>query len=243
MLTETLSRFWYLIEIIQSNKINDYYYCFSLGWEYENLEVLYPRIKFLLNAFGVKSDRIIVCAENGFYGNFIIPSQGYKLFSTCAVDIVSVYQTFSKMCISSFSGDHDNMVYLSRSRFKGARKLLNEICVERLFEERGFKVVHPESLPIEQQIAIVAQATHVAGCYGSQMHLSFFMREGAKKLVICNLHTLQVDEALISKITKSNLFIYFSQSAVFESAERNDSAWTLPNLASLDNAISNFISC
>ena len=76
----------------------------------------------------------------------------------------------------------DSQVYLSRSRFhlgkvRARRIRSNQTWHERLdtaFAETGFRVVHPELLPIDEQIRLVRGAAIIAGASGSALHLSAF---------------------------------------------------------------------
>lgn len=61
--------------------------------------------------------------------------------------------------------DTPERVYISRSRVAG-RGLVNEPAVEDLFREKGFTIVHPQELPIEDQIRIFANARFLASGRG-----------------------------------------------------------------------------
>jgi len=64
-------------------------------------------------------------------------------------------------------------IYLSRSRFNG-RRFVNGEQIEALFARRGFKVLHPETLPLAEQIALASQAQVIAGEEGSALCNAFF---------------------------------------------------------------------
>lgn len=66
-------------------------------------------------------------------------------------------------------------VYLSRSRLADDRRLtLGERRLEGLLANRGVRIVHPQELPLEEQIRIVAGASTVIGLAGSALHLTVF---------------------------------------------------------------------
>ena len=83
-------------------------------------------------------------------------------------------------------------VYLSRTRFHSGRvgagrartKPAWDARLDDLFAEAGFLVVHPETLPIGEQIALVRGADVLAGLSGSALHLSAFATPGTRVVVV-----------------------------------------------------------
>jgi capsular polysaccharide biosynthesis protein len=77
------------------------------------------------------------------------------------------------------------MLYLSRRQLKRRlRRLSNGAAVERRMARRGFAVVHPQHMSLVDQINAAAGADLIAGVDGSALHLSVFMRPGARMLVL-----------------------------------------------------------
>jgi hypothetical protein len=74
-------------------------------------------------------------------------------------------------------------IFLSRSRI-GRRPLLNEAEVEALFARYGFAIVHPETLLIEEQIALIQGARMIAGIGGTAMHLAAFAKPDSRVLIV-----------------------------------------------------------
>ena len=69
-------------------------------------------------------------------------------------------------------------LYLSRSRLPPQCRLLAE--EEQLEEElraRGWRVIYPETLPMPEQLRLLAEAPIIAGCVGSAMHLLMYFGE------------------------------------------------------------------
>jgi hypothetical protein len=82
-------------------------------------------------------------------------------------------------------GGGGTMIYLSRRLLKRRlRRLSNDAAVERRMARRGFAVVHPQHMSLVDQINAAAGADVVAGVDGSALHLSAFMRPGARMLVL-----------------------------------------------------------
>lgn len=86
-------------------------------------------------------------------------------------------------------------VFLSRTGHNAARRAQGhrsagrstpawDAAVDRIFEEAGFAVARPEELPVDEQVALVADADLVAGASGSALHLSAFSPSSARVLEI-----------------------------------------------------------
>lgn len=76
-------------------------------------------------------------------------------------------------------------IYLSRSKLPARKRVAaNEAAIEELMAARRFRIVHPEELPIKDQVLLIRGARVIAGCDGSAMHLSAFARPGTRVLAI-----------------------------------------------------------
>ena len=74
------------------------------------------------------------------------------------------------------------------SRRKAAddwRPFLNQDSIEAMAVEAGFAAIHPERLPLLDQIALFRGARRIAGQYGSGLHATIFSRPG---VVVGGLH-------------------------------------------------------
>jgi capsular polysaccharide biosynthesis protein len=80
---------------------------------------------------------------------------------------------------------HASRIYLSRRLLKRRlRRLSNDAAAERRLARRGFTIVHPQHMSLVDQINTAANADVIAGVDGSALHLSAFMRPGARMLVL-----------------------------------------------------------
>ena len=64
-------------------------------------------------------------------------------------------------------------LYLSRTQWAKVRTS-DETILERHFSARGYDVTHLETLSLEDQIATIRGARHVAGCTGTALHWSLY---------------------------------------------------------------------
>jgi capsular polysaccharide biosynthesis protein len=66
-------------------------------------------------------------------------------------------------------------IYISRKQSgREYRPLRNRDAIEAMAAACGFAIVHPEQIPIRDQVAMFQRATHIIGEYGSALHASIF---------------------------------------------------------------------
>ncbi len=76
-------------------------------------------------------------------------------------------------------------LFISRERSgRALRTLINRERIEQLASEAGFAIVHPEQLPLLEQVRLFQGATHIIGEYGSALHATIFSPRGT---LVCAL--------------------------------------------------------
>lgn len=71
-------------------------------------------------------------------------------------------------------------VYVSRAKLPDTMRTYNEEKIQKVFERNGFHVIYPETLPLQQQVAIIGNCKYLAGCAGTALHMGLFMRPGGR---------------------------------------------------------------
>lgn len=84
---------------------------------------------------------------------------------------------------------NNRRLFLSRSRLKqnqAARHLPSEQSgrLDELFTELGYSVIHPQELPLAQQLTLVRHASFIVGCVGSQLHTLAFAADTPPNLLV-----------------------------------------------------------
>lgn len=83
------------------------------------------------------------------------------------------------------AADGPPRLLLSRARAgRDGRRVANRPAIEAAAAAAGFAVVHPETLPLVRQVALLRGARQVVGEYGSQLHATIFASPGT---VVCAL--------------------------------------------------------
>ena len=134
-----------------------------------------------LELLGIKRENIIILEQTTRFRNVYVPDQGFNIpvYSSDKygqeLDKIGQNVKESKVIYSK--------VYLSRSKLK-ARKTYGEEKVQKIFERNGYKIIYPETLPLEKQIALIKDCKVLAGCAGTALHLSGFMKPGGMVIQI-----------------------------------------------------------
>ncbi len=122
----------------------------------------------------------------------LVPSRPVLLKQWARPPAVDLWQRISSAVGSR--GPH-RRVYLSRTSFHAdasARVRSDQawdVLLDSRFANAGFAVVHPETMPIAEQIELVRGARVLAGLSGSAMHLSAFAEPGTTVLSIGDRRT------------------------------------------------------
>lgn len=105
----------------------------------------------------------------------LVPELGVILGEDYHPEMRAVYDTIRDTLIGPVGAADETPVYLSRTRLPTAlRATRNEPALEERLAARGFRIVHPQELPIEEQIRTVARARTVVGLEGTALHLTLF---------------------------------------------------------------------
>lgn len=122
--------------------------------------------------------------------------------------------------------DTPERVYISRSRVAG-RGLVNEPAVEDLFREKGFTIVHPQELPIEDQIRIFANARFLASAGGSAAHNALFAPQNARVLILSSDSWLVNADILLSQTPGRLAYVFGEPLERPVEGHRSQSDWRI----------------
>ena len=175
-ITETLSTFW-IFEKFPAAEFNYFLLSpFVFGSKIPDYALKCFR------AFGIDPEKVVLMSDHAMScEELVVPERLLRLNHSADASLRWVYRTISSRV--GTVGDPCERIYLSRrklSRRNLTRVIANEVMVEKLFRQAGFRVIYPEELPFEIQLGLYDRATMVAGPSGSALHNSLFMKAGAK---------------------------------------------------------------
>lgn len=82
-------------------------------------------------------------------------------------------------------------LFLSRSELQAPRRghVQNQVEIENIFENRGFHIIHPEKILIEDQAYLFDGAEVIAGFSGSALHNVLFTRPQTTVIELCDIRS------------------------------------------------------
>lgn len=194
-LLEGLSRWWLLALLPEPVRAELRFVLYDeqplQAWQLEVLECL-----------GVAAERIVYLTEPLRCERMIVPAAAYHLHRGASS---AQRDTWERIARAFDRGAGPARVYLSRSRYGRKRALVDEAEVEQHFQRRGFVVLHPQELPIAEQVAAVRQAGLIAGSAGSAMYLSAFAHRRARKLIVSPRNFSFRDDQIIAYLCGGQL--------------------------------------
>lgn len=113
--------------------------------------------------------------------------------------------------LSSFEKSACRKLYVTRSGTGPGSTLFNHEEIEVLFVRNGFEVVSPESLSVAAQLSLFAQASQIAGEYGSGLHNSIFSPPGIPVLCLQSEAMKQFVQAGIGAVMRQPTGFVFGQ--------------------------------
>jgi capsular polysaccharide biosynthesis protein len=184
-LLESLARAWHLTRCHPAPLV-----VFHGGAQ--TLAALGPFAHTIFRALDVDPSKVIMAHEDLRVRQLILPAAQYLNTVKGSPGMCVVFDHLREKLLASQPARSrtPGKVYMTRRNLSptalagGERRgFLNEHEAEDLFRRRGYEVVSPENLPFEEQVAIVANATHVAGLSGAALHLILLNSRPDTKLI------------------------------------------------------------
>ena len=151
----------------------------TAGWDLSRLSYLLPMdtpywVDRLLLMIGIRADQLVRYTDAVMADELLIPTKIRHLhvFSPILADV-------QKFLLDQLTPSLDqslkyDRLYLTRRVGKIKREMRMESEIEAIARKAGFRVVQPEKLPLEHQLAMFRHARVIGGEYGSALHGSLF---------------------------------------------------------------------
>jgi len=130
-------------------------------------------------------------------------------------------------CLTFPREESRTKIWLSRSRVNSG-KIVNEEGIEAELEKIGYRIIHPESLPLREQVRLLSTSDIVAGFDGSQFFSFLFARRIRGQFFIFNRRE-QIADTVIHALERRK--ITFSANALpvkYVEGARADARFFLP---------------
>lgn len=127
----------------------------------------------LLKASGVDPFSIQSVRSDSLISHLLVPSRMFRPRTFVAHELSTIMLRTGQNLMGESSRPRLDKIYISRRALNSPTRVVeNEHSVEQFFTSRGFFVVHPELIPIEEQLYLFANCKMIGGVAGSFFHLA-----------------------------------------------------------------------
>ena len=168
-ITESLSRYWGPEPAERFDHLVSYNFVHNGGRPF-----VQRFHRHLTDILGIPIKRVRFLREAVRYDEIVVPEQLWIYDQHANERLRGIY---ARITDRHAGPKTSGRVFLSRANYPGAR-LSNILAIEKTFASFGFKVLYPEELPIQRQLALYANCEILASPSGSGMHNCLFTRPG-----------------------------------------------------------------
>ena len=166
---DSMVRLWFWVKHAKDN----YKIAFILKEKFDPLTTYHAE---LLDLLGISTERIFIIDTPTQFKTVIVPCQSVYWVEGYDSELFSVVYDLVR---NSVTPHKEEKIYLSRSKFE-KKDIFGENYFEKFFENKGYKVIYPEQLPLKEQIAYMAGAKEVVCTTGTLAHHALFSKNGTK---------------------------------------------------------------
>lgn len=179
MLVDGFARLWYLVGHCDFDVVVFLECPFKFASDFDPFDFIR-----LLIPSGI---RVEIVSTPTRFREVVVPDEAFYPFGEVSREFVLPFDAIA----SNLPKGEFKRVYLSRSRYQqtieeGVEKtaVFNECWYESFFARRGFEIVHPEILPVERQISIIAGAEEIVSTVGTMTHMLLFASQDASVVIL-----------------------------------------------------------
>lgn len=160
-------------------------------------------------AFGQEADSVIFVPKHGKLSNFksayrldywnllgldkevtlapepieveelLVPGQGFGLGKIARG--TPEFQETMRALTARVPDDEPRKIYISRTKFLGRGGIIAEQIVEENMARNGYTIMHPERMPLIDQLRYYKSASHIVGVDSSAFHIAGMVADSSKK--------------------------------------------------------------
>ena len=131
----------------------------------------------------MEKERIIYVNKPTQFRSVTVPDQAQQ-FSDKAFTFTKEFLLPYQAIKAHVKPGKKKKIYLTRREFKNVAVCFNEKYFEEFFMERGFEVVSPEKMSVEEQISLVMGADEIATTMGTLAHWVIFAKPTARFIML-----------------------------------------------------------
>lgn len=196
LLLESLSRAWYLRQADPALKV--VFHSANAAQTGFATWVL-----ALLEAFGVPESRMLKLNTPARLSRAIVPESLFEQMYAAHPEVVRPFRDVA----ARFAGDvqpTDQPLYLSRRLLSSRqRPIVGEVELEELLASNGFRIAHPETMTIDEQVRLINGHRNIFSSLGSAAHTVLFALHRPRLHLLANRDDIPANYFLCSALAEA----------------------------------------
>lgn len=138
-----------------------------------------PMIWRMLELLDIPEERVLLVTEPTRFSRIYVPDVAYELLGSAHEEAIRPFAQMTERVLGGAARDVSSQpVYLSQGGIPDQGKAaVGERDLEAALRERGYRIVYPEMLTIDDQIRVFNEHTDYVGIYGAPCHSVLFSRQ------------------------------------------------------------------
>ncbi|MBQ3395735.1 MAG: glycosyltransferase family 61 protein [Synergistaceae bacterium] len=153
-----------------------------------------------------KYDRIILPDESFFH-----TSDGIRFFTPEYVETINIVRDYA---IKNMKPVKSKKLYYSYSGYTSG-KSVGEDKLEKYFSSKGYEIIHPEKLSLDEQLNLLVNCESFASTVGSCSHNMIFLRDDTEVILIPRANYMMGYEAALDHVHNLKISYVDSSFSIF----------------------------
>ena len=213
-ITDCIRFLWFLNSNEYKNKFKEYKLVGAQLWRFK----FKGNFKRIFEILGINCDEIELVREITRYDEIVIPDECFmrdeqceynRLFTKEYVELVDKIRNYA---IEHKTPTDCKKIYYSDSN---KRTQIGENVLEEYFKSKGYKIIHPEKLSLDQQLNYLINCESFASTVGSISHNILFLPNGTNVILIPRLNSLNRYQLALNQIHNLNITYIDSSLSLF----------------------------
>ncbi|MBR0151370.1 MAG: glycosyltransferase family 61 protein [Synergistaceae bacterium] len=214
LITDNMRLLWFLHSNDYAEKFSQckLIYCPVMDFKLEG------NYKRMLEILGIDCSKLTPVTRLSRYSRIILPDEcffkndaGIRFFTP---EYVSTIDAVRDYAASIARPGTPEKIYYSYSSYKSG-KTFGEDKLERYFASKGYAIIHPERLTLDEQLTLLAGCKSFASTIGSCAHNMIFLRDGAEVILIPRANYFAAYQPVLDQVHRLNIHYVDSSFSIF----------------------------
>ena len=216
-----------LLWFLRSKEYKEKYLECSVICFYESEKLLSSNYKRLLEIMGINFSRLTPITKLTKYKQIILPDEcffmrknGARYFTS---EYVGMFDAVRDFATANARPTKSDKVYFSYSRYKKSR-IFGEDKLEKYFASKGYDIIYPETLSLDEQLNILINAKSFASTVGSCSHNTLFLRDDTEVILIPRSCGINPYQTALNYVHRLNVHYVDSSFSIFSGRKGAEAA-------------------